>query len=234
MGLKKLIPILLVISPLMSSCDFVGHLEHRARVINNYEVRALQLAKQNRELKTQISNLRFEIQELKAKNNFLTIKLDERSPKRNIASIPTVKLKDDFVKDDIYNWKPEQIISMAEESFEKGEYEKSAQYFKTFLSKYPNDPRVNDAFLFQTGVASFESGKHHQWTMDSMTRLVNEFPTSKYYRGAKLWMALTKLKQGDKKSFFNTVEEFRIKYRNTTEWKILSAHYEKLVHKYKE
>ena len=58
-----------------------------------------------------------------------------------------------------------------------------------------------------------------------------KYPTSSYYRSAKLWVALTHMKLGDKQKFFATVEEFRKKYRNTNEWKILSAYYEKIEEK---
>jgi len=46
-------------------------------------------------------------------------------------------------------------------------------------------------------------------------------------------MALTYLQLGDDQKFFTTVEEFRKKYRNTEEWKVLSPHYEKIVQKFK-
>ena len=63
---------------------------------------------------------------------------------------------------------------------------------------------------------------------------MNQYPTSQYYRSAKLWKSLTYLQMGDKKKFFATVEEFRKKYRNTKEWKILSAYYEKIEEKTNE
>jgi outer membrane protein assembly factor BamD (BamD/ComL family) len=63
---------------------------------------------------------------------------------------------------------------------------------------------------------------------------MKQYPTSQYYRSAKLWVALTNLKLGEKKKFFATVEEFRKKYRNTNEWKILSNYYEKIEEKTNE
>jgi len=39
------------------------------------------------------------------------------------------------------------------------------------------------------------------------------------------------MKLGEKQKFFATVEEFRKKYRNTNEWKILSTYYEKIEEK---
>ena len=35
----------------------------------------------------------------------------------------------------------------------------------------------------------------------------------------------TTLRKGEKKKFFNVVEEFRKKYRNTKEWELISGHY---------
>jgi outer membrane protein assembly factor BamD (BamD/ComL family) len=92
---------------------------------------------------------------------------------------------------------------------------------------------MDDSVLFQSGVASYESDKYHDWAIEHLDRLTKEYPNSNYFRGAKLWSALTKLKVGMKKDFFATVEEFRLKYRNTTEWKILSVHYEKIASKYR-
>jgi hypothetical protein len=42
------------------------------------------------------------------------------------------------------------------------------------------------------------------------------------------------MKLGEKKKFYATVEEFRKKYRNTNEWKILSSYYENIEEKTNE
>ena len=59
-------------------------------------------------------------------------------------------------------------------------------------------------------------------------------PKSDFYRGAKLWLALAQYNNGDHKKFLVTVEEFRLKYRNTEEWKILSRYYEDISYKIKQ
>jgi len=214
---------------------YLKHLNHRAEQINQYERVALNLAKRNRDLEIEISELKYELQKLKTKNSYLTMQVEkEEVPKekgRSIASV--VPPSEDLVEQKIYKWSPEQLLAAAEKEFEEKKYEKSAQFYQTMIVNYPDDKKIDEVVLFQAGLASFESSKH-EWTMAAMEKLVSKFPNSKYYRGAKLWMALTNLKLGKKKEFFNTVEEFRKKYRNTTEWTILSAHYENIMQKYKE
>jgi outer membrane protein assembly factor BamD (BamD/ComL family) len=93
---------------------------------------------------------------------------------------------------------------------------------------------LSDEFYFKAGISAFESGSHHDWTITHFDNLMSKYPTSQYFRSAKLWIALTHMKMGNKKKFFATVEEFRKKYRNTPEWKILSSYYEKIEEKTNE
>lgn len=234
--MKKEIIWILIFIPLLNSCDILERIEEKTARVNRYEKVALHLSKKNREQELVINKLRYDIQKLKSEKNYLSIKLEEAEGKkessRKIASIKSI-VETDLVKDDVYHWKPEQILAVARSEFEKKNFEKSAQFFQTFLQKYPNHKSVNDEFLFQAGVASYESGKHYDWTLTNLERLVKNYPTSPYYRGGRLWLALTKLNMGDQEAFFGTVEEFRKKYRNTNEWKVLSQHYEKIVQKYK-
>lgn len=232
--LLKLMFLSLVLLP-MTSCDYLRKMERRATSINTYEKVALNFSKRNRELKAEISRLRFEIQTLKSENSFLSIKLEKKKKTgaRKIASIGYKPPKNDLVRFDIYKWKADQVLAVAESEFKKKNFERSAQFFQAFIEEFPGHKMINDQLLFQAGVASFESKKHNDWSLMNLQRLVREYPVSKYYRGAKLWMALTKLRQGDRNEFFETVEEFRKKYRNTSEWKILSAHYEEILQKYK-
>lgn len=235
---------------LFSSCDVWDQLEAKAKKVNNYERAALTLSKENRDLRMKISQMQFEIQTLKSEKEYLDIQLKKSksaqmaatsgkgvvaaTPDRAIASIAPVENENDLVKFDVYKWTPSQILAVAEKEFSGQNYEKSAQFFKTFYDKFPDHKQINDQFLFQAGVAAYESNGHHDWTLSYLNELVKNYPTSKYYRGAKLWMALTHLKLGENDKFFSTVEEFRKKYRNTEEWKVLSQHYEKIVHKYKK
>jgi outer membrane protein assembly factor BamD (BamD/ComL family) len=237
--------ILIAALGLLSSCSYMKKFKDRAKVINNYEKTALNLAKENRQLKAEINHLSFQIQELKTKNTFLALQLEKKNevrPSRGIASISETKAPiisstkeddADLVKFEVYQWTPKQLLATAEGDFEKGNYEKAAQFFHAFLEKYPRHELIDDAILFQSGISAYESGQHYDWVITSMTRLMAEYPASRHFRGAKLWIALTYLKKGEKKQFFNTVEEFRKKYRNTPEWKILSNHYEDIVQKYK-
>jgi len=229
--------VVLAIIPLISSCDLVNRIEEKSARINQYESVALGLAKENRGLKVKISQLEYEIQQLKAEKKFLDLKLRDKSLGRGIASVATPKYvvpKKDMVKFHTYKWTPGQLLAVAENSFEKKEYEKSAQFFQAMLANFPKSKKVDDRVLFQAGVSAYETGKHYDWTLGNLEQLVSMYPASQYYRGAKLWIALTNLKLGNTDKFYNTVEEFRKKYRNTPEWKILRSHYEEIITKYKK
>ena len=95
----------------------------------------------------------------------------------------------DILKD-LHNFSAEQLRSAVvdlnkQKLIEKKNYEKSAQFFKTFLIQYPTSEKIDDRFLFQAGIAAFESGQHYDWALSTMDRLVNDYPESKYFRGAK-------------------------------------------------
>jgi len=223
---------------LYKSDYMVDKLYSKAEQVNNYEVAALQLAKENRELKAQISKMSFDIQELKSQNNFLEIKLEKKkSRKRKIASIALQKPlmnSGDFVKQDIYKWNPSQLLTIGTSEFNSKNYAKASQYFHELITRYPKDDLINDEVLFQAGVSAYESGKHYDWANEYLSKLIYDHPSSKHFRGAKLWRALTHFRMGKKDQFYATVDEFRRKYRNTTEWKILSVHYDELTKKYKK
>jgi TolA-binding protein len=227
---------LLIVTSTLTGCEYADYVESKAKKINNYERVALTLSKENRKLQADISKLEFEIQSLKSRNAYLELKLEEKNKKtqRTIASVAPVLPKNNEVKFDVYKWTPEQMLSTAEKEFEQKNFEKSAQFFHSMAHNYKNHKLINDKFYFQAGVAAYESGKHDDWTIYHMTKLIENYPTSQFYRGAKLWMAMTHLKQGHKEKFFNTVEEFRKKYKNTKEWDILKGHYEEIVQKYKQ
>jgi len=219
---------------LSSGCDLAHRFEERASVVNRYEVVALNLAKENRELKVQLGELRSELESIKSKNNYLALQL-EKSGKgdRAPASLAPVVPGNDLVKQKTYKWGPAELMAVAQKEFEKKNFEKSAQFFQTFTQNYPQHEALSDTVLFQAGIAAYESGKHADWVKYNMGRIIKDHPTSAHYRGAKLWLALAHLDEGDSKFFFGTVEEFRKKYRNTSEWDILSVHYEKMLQKYK-
>ncbi|MEE2744562.1 MAG: tetratricopeptide repeat protein [Bdellovibrionota bacterium] len=231
---------ILMLSTILLSCDMVRRANERAKEVNSFEVAALNLSKKNRALKVKMSKVQFEVQELKSKNKFLNIEITKlkkelRKKEKQLQSghFGSVASKKDYVRFEIFKWAPSQLLKVAEEEFRKKNFEKSAQFFDSFIKNYSNHERVDDQLYFYAGVSSYESGKDHERSKRHFSRLIRKYPTSRYFRGAKLWKALTELKQGMRKEFFQVVEEFRKKYRNTPEWKILSAHYEKIRRKYK-
>ncbi|OIQ20752.1 MAG: hypothetical protein BM556_02080 [Bacteriovorax sp. MedPE-SWde] len=218
----------------LTSCGFMDHVERRAGVLNSLEDKVLVLNKKNQAQRNEIMQLKFKLKSVESRNFYLESQLQNKGKptQRTIASVRKVNA-DDLVKFDVYKWKPHQMLAIAEKEFDGKNYEKSAQFFKEFSTHFPNDEALDDKFLFQAGVASFEAGKHYQWSEKYFGSLVEKYPTSKFYLGSKLWLGMSYLKQGKEKEFFAVVEEFRKKYRNTPEWNILSGHYEKIVQKYK-
>lgn len=214
----------------LNSFGVFSELKEEIQTAHNYEKAALKLAKENRELKAQLSKLKYDLASVKTKNDFLTIKLNKEQ-KRVIASIPQAK-HDDLVNFEVYKWSADKLKGIGGKEFHFKNFEKSAQFYNALLTKYPNYKGIDDKTLFAAGIAAYESGKHYKWAEKHLQALVKNHPRSKFYRGAKLWLALSKLNLGDKKHFYLTVEEFRQKYRNTHEWKILSRHYETITRNY--
>lgn len=235
----KLLKFTTLLSLLISlvSCDYLAQMEQKAEKINSVEVASLHLSKENRALQSQIADLNYQMNKIKVENDYLKLKvtkLENPNSKRarSIASVAPVS-SNDLVKFSVYKWKPEQLQSMAQKEFKSKNYEKSAQFYSTLIGHYGKNKNINDELLFKAAVASYESKKHNDWSEIYFSKIMKKYPHSKYYRGAKMWHALTKLRMGDTAYFFQTVEEFRKKYRNTPEWKLMSVHYEKFVQKYK-
>ncbi|MCB9062807.1 MAG: outer membrane protein assembly factor BamD [Halobacteriovoraceae bacterium] len=238
--MKTLINLLIFLATalFLQGCDFIAEIEQKAETINRYEIVALNLAKENRELKAEINQLKYEIQTLKAQSGFQKIQLEKfkksESNLRNLASVPKLDPKNDLVKFGTYVWNEEELLVLAKSEMLKKNYPKAAQLYYTFIHQYPKSKSIDDELYFQAGISAYEAGNYNQWTVMAMDTIINKYPNSKYYRGAKLWKGLAQLKMGKDKDFFKVVEEFRKKYRNTSEWKILSLHYEEIVHKYKQ
>ncbi|MFW5887610.1 MAG: tetratricopeptide repeat protein, partial [Bacteriovoracia bacterium] len=216
--------------------NFVESLKQRSQVVNNYETKALQLAKSNRDLQAAINQLRYKIQTLETENQFLDIKLSKyekpQTASRGIASVkPTPD--DHVVKYEIYKWSPKQMLMLADSEFKKENYSKSAHYFNSLIERFHGDSLIDDKVFYQAGLAAYQSQKYYDWAISHFNKLMKKHPTSKFYRQAKLWHALSLLKKGKAREFYKTVEEFRLRYRNTDEWKILSGHYEELRKKFK-
>lgn len=200
-----------------------------------FEQKSLALAKENRLLKSKISDIKYEVSQLESKNRYLTANLEGKTPavSRGIASIQKTN-PNDLVAYDVYKWTPDKLLAIGEKELHFKNYEKSAQFFNELIQRFPKHEIVSDRVLFGAGVAAFETGKRYDWTEKHLTRLVKDHPKSEFYRGAKLWLALAQYNQGEHQKFLATVEEFRLKYRNTEEWKILSRYYEDISYKIKK
>lgn len=249
-----------LVIPLLGSCGLdkeMAKIEHKAILINKYENVALKLAKENRELHSEVKRLEFEIQKLKQDTAYKTANTTHKTkdtggthavadthgktehapanvaPSRGIASIMPMPLevKKDLVEFKTYKWSADDMMKMADKEFKVKNFEKAAQFYTSLVNYYPDFKQLDDEFYFKAGISSYESGEHHDWTIKHFSVLMAKWPTSQYYRSAKLWVALTHMKMGEKQKFFATVEEFRKKYRNTNEWKILSSYYEKIEEK---
>ena len=246
-----------LILPLLASCSVdMKKIEHKAALMNHYENVSLMLAKENRELHAEVKRLEFEVEKLRQDKSYnqiksvasvhhseestteeKTVSKHEDHASRGIASVAPSSLSDhkkDFVEFKTYKWKADDLLKIADKEFKEKNFEKAAQFYTSMVSNYPAHKSINDEFYFKAGIAAYESGDHHEWTISHFEALMSKYPTSQYYRSAKLWVALTQLKLGEKKKFYATVEEFRKKYRNTNEWKILSSYYEKIEEKTNE
>jgi TolA-binding protein len=258
MSKKNKIFLSMMVIPLITSCSVdmkaLHALEQKATLMNRYEIVSLKLAKENRELHAEVKRLEFEIEKLKqdklyfeGKNKGATVHGGEHAvatheaghADRAIASVepapaPNQHGAKDFVEFKTYKWHAEDMQKIADKEFKEKNFEKAAQFYKGILESYPHFKGISDEFYFKAGISAFESGNHHDWTISHFDNLMSKYPTSQYFRSAKLWIALTHMKMGEKQKFFATVEEFRKKYRNTPEWKILSSYYEKIEEKTNE
>lgn len=202
----------------------------RAEVVHNYEYKSLQLSKQVRELKKENESLKTQVSKLISEKEHLEMNLVGKST-RTIASIPK-KAVNDLVNFELYQWSAEKLLGVGEQALHFKKYEKSAQFYNTLLTQYKNHRSINDKVLFEAGIAAYESKNHYDWSAKHFEKIVKQYPTSKYYRGAKLWLGLSHFHQGDQDKFIATVNEFRKKYRNTKEWKVLSRYYEEINYRY--
>ncbi len=199
----------------------------------NYEKAALSLAAENRVLQAKIAELEFQKNRLETEKHALAARVESGKPaERSIASVPKPDAQD-LVNYDVYRWTPEKLLAIGEKELHFKNYAKSAQFYHELVTRFPDAKLVNDRTLFGAGIAAFEA-KEHKWAIQHLTKLVEKYPKSPFHRGAKLWLALSQYKSGNHRMFASTVEEFRLKYRNTEEWKILSQYYEDINYKFKQ
>jgi len=227
--------------------NYYQRLEVKAERINRYEQVALELSHENRQLKAKVSNLEFQIQKMKARNEFLEMQKGESSVashgEENRARGPASAAPgnvnqdeakiEDMVKFAVYKWKAEELFAVAEKEFKKENYKKSGQFYQAILENYPHYEKINDELLYRTGVSAFKTTGQAAIVIENMQKLVTRYPVSKYFREAKLWMSLAHLENGNEEEFWKTAEEFRLKYKNTPEWNILRPHYEEIMLRYK-
>lgn len=198
------------------------------------EQKSIALAKENRILRAKISTLQYQVSQLESKSRYFTAQnLKKSEPTRSVASVPVANVND-LVAYEVYKWTPEKLLAIGEKELHFKNYEKSAQFYNELIDRFPQHELVSDRVLFGAGVAAFETGKRYDWSEKHLSRLVKQHPNSQFYRGAKLWLALAQYNQGDHQKFLSTVEEFRLKYRNTDEWKLLSRYYEDISYKIKK
>jgi TolA-binding protein len=203
-----------------------------ADTVHNYEYRSLELSKKLRLAQRENEKLRSKVTRLTSEKEHLEMNLQTKKS-RTIASIPS-KSVNDLVNFELYKWSADKLLGVGAQALHFKKYDKSAQYYNALFNHYPSHSSISDKVLFEAGIAAYESKKHYDWAENHFDALVKNYPKSKYYRGAKLWLALSHFYQGDQVKFVSTVDEFRKKYRNTKEWAVLSKYYEELNHKYKK
>lgn len=114
------------------SCGF----KERARVVNNYERTSYVLSKENRLLRKEVADLKFQINELQNKNEFLGLKIKNKR-ERTLASIEPADSENDLVEYKTYQWGPEQLLATAMDEFQNKRFEKASQFFKTLITHHP-------------------------------------------------------------------------------------------------
>ncbi len=205
--------------------------KERAEVVHNYEYKSLELAKKVRRLQKNNMALQSEISKLKSEKEHLAMN-GKRGIKRSIASVGQGS-QNDLVQFEIYNWSAEKLLGVGEQALHFKKYKKAAQFYHALMTHYPEHGVITDKVYFEAGVAAYESKQHFDWAAKYFNRVVTSYPKSKLYRGAKLWLGLSHFHSGEQKKFIATVDEFRKKYRNTSEWKVLSRYYEDINTKYR-
>jgi outer membrane protein assembly factor BamD (BamD/ComL family) len=240
MGRVAIYPFLLLLMFNFVSCNFIDKMAVRAEKINNFERVSLKLAQKNRLLQAKINQLEFQLEKSRARSEFLALQV--KHPKKSVSSVVKsrtpasikggVDSKSDLVKQETYQWSDTQLKAAAIREYEQKNFEKAAQFFQILVRDFPNSGELTDQTLFQAGISAYHSGKHYDWSISTMDSLAAKYPESNYYLSAKAWSALAYLQRGDEDTFWKVVEEFRKKYRNTVEWKLMSKHYDRLATKY--
>lgn len=203
----------------------------RADQVNRYESMSFKLLQENRDLKARMRQLSSKVSELKAQNKFFISQYGYRANRERIKGrfpagyISAVDRKNDLVKFKTYKWEDKKLLQIARREWNRKNYVKSAQYYYTLIQNYPQSSLVNDQTFYETAITSLETGIYNEWAEYSLEKIIKEYPKSSHYREARLWMALIHFNQGDREKFYQTLEEFRLKYRNTKEWRVVRGYY---------
>ena len=205
------------------------HFKKNANQVNRYESMSFRLLQENRQLRVKMRQLSSKVSELKTQNKFFASQYDGYQSK-HIQRLPSsvkspVDSKNDMVKFKTYRWKDKKLLQVARKEWNRKNYVKSAQYYYTLVQNYPRSSLVNDRVFYETAMASLEAEIYDEWAEYSLEKLIQKYPRSPHYREAKLWMALVSFKQGDKEKFYETLDEFQLKYRNTPEWRVVKGYY---------
>jgi phenylalanyl-tRNA synthetase alpha subunit len=117
----------------VSHYNLIERFDTKAKVVNNYQIKALILNKEKQILLSEINDLKYKVKELEARNNFLELK-DKKKLKqtREIASeLPTLedKMGKDHVKYEVYKWSPDKLLAIGDKEFQYNNFENQLSFF---------------------------------------------------------------------------------------------------------
>lgn len=172
---------------------------------------------------SQLVDLQNQLREEKAKS--LLVKVEKKA--RSIAST-----ENEFVKEELYSLEDSQLKQIAFKYYHKKEYFLASQYFDVLLKEYPESSVIDDQTYYFAGLAYYRSSQELEQSRECFKKVVEEFPNSEFRLQAKIWIGIAYLQIGKEDKFIEVVQEFKEKYRNTEEWKMLSQYYGKMSQKY--
>ena len=196
----------------LSACSFVEDLQKNVQKQNKIDFKRLTFAKENRELRARVIELESEL------------KKSQLGPKRIDRFVAAEKFQ--RIEE---NWNPDELLFVAEIEYEREDFEKAAHFFNGILEKFPSSKLIDDGLLFRAAKSTYESGKNYKKALKIFERIISDYPKSKYFLQAKLWISLIYSKIGEKQKLKKGLIEFQEKYQNAPEWKILEKNYEKII-----
>jgi outer membrane protein assembly factor BamD (BamD/ComL family) len=198
----------------LTGCSFSEGLQKSVQKQNSIEAAALSLAKENRQLRIRTIQLETELRKY------------QKEPKLSARSIAAERLQK--IED---NWKPDELLFVAEIEFEREDFEKAAHFYNGILKQFPSFEMIDDAFLFKAARSTYEGQKNPKKALEIFEKILNNYPQSKYLLQSKLWINIIQYQMGNKEKAKEGILEFQEKYQNTPEWKILEKNYEKIIKK---